>query len=63
MLCDSLKGWGGEGGRRKVQEEGDVCIPMADSCCYMAETNTVLQSNYPLIKNNFLKRKKIVEEK
>jgi len=31
--------WGGGG--REVQEGGDVRIPMADSHCCMAETNTV----------------------
>ena len=41
MLCDNLKGWDGVGGGREVQEGGDICIPMADSCCYMAETNIV----------------------
>ena len=25
-------GGGGEGGGREVQEEGDICIPMDDSC-------------------------------
>ena len=30
-------GWGG----RKAQEEGDICILMADSCYCMAETNTL----------------------
>ena len=25
-------GWGGEGDGREVQEGGDICIPMADSC-------------------------------
>ena len=30
-LCIDLEGWeGGDG--REVQEEGDICIPMADSC-------------------------------
>ena len=29
-----------------VQEGGDLCIPMADSCWYLAETNKTLQSNY-----------------
>ena len=41
MLCDNLEGWGGVGFRRKVQEGGDICIPVADSHC-MAETNTAL---------------------
>ena len=28
--------------RKEVQEGGDICIPMADSCGCMAETNTIL---------------------
>ena len=32
VLCDSLEGWGGEGGGRGVQAGGDTCMPMADSC-------------------------------
>ena len=31
----------GRGGR-EVLEGGDICIPMADSCWCMAETNTIL---------------------
>ena len=31
-LCINLEGWDGEGDRREVQKEGDICIPMADSC-------------------------------
>ena len=27
-----LEGWNREGDGREVQEEGDICIPMADSC-------------------------------
>ena len=52
LLCDlgssdrcSLTAWRGwdevEGGR-EVQEGGDVCMPIADSGCRVAETNTVL---------------------
>ena len=26
------RGWDGMGDRRKIQEGGDICIPMADSC-------------------------------
>ena len=34
----------------KSTEKGvDICIPMADSCWYMAETNTILWNNYPPI--------------
>ena len=40
MLCDDLEGWNGECGR-EVQEEGDICIPIADSFV-VAETNTTL---------------------
>ena len=35
-----------------VPKGADTCIPMADSCWYMAETITTLKSNYPPIKNN-----------
>ena len=31
-LCINLEGWGGEGDRREVQEGGDICILVADSC-------------------------------
>ena len=31
-LCDDLEGRGGEGGGRGVQEGGDLCMPVADSC-------------------------------
>ena len=41
-LCDSLEEWEGVGGGREVQEGGDMCIPVANSCCSMAETNTIL---------------------
>ena len=32
----------GEGGGKEIQEGGDICIPMADSCECMAETNTII---------------------
>ena len=31
-VCINLEGWDGEGDGREVQEGGDICIPMADSC-------------------------------
>ena len=37
----------------EVQEGGDICIPMADSCGCVAETNTILESSYTPIKNKF----------
>ena len=32
MFCDSIERWGRVGGGREVQEGGDTCILMADSC-------------------------------
>ena len=48
VLCDNLEGCGD---RSEVPEEGDIRIPMADSFWCVAETNTILGSNYPSIKN------------
>ena len=42
VLCNNLEGWDGVRGEREVQEEGDIGMPMADSCWYMAETTTIL---------------------
>ena len=42
VLCDNLEGWGGVGAGRGVQEGRDTSIPMADSCCYMTKTITIL---------------------
>ena len=55
-FSNNLEGWDCWGYGREVQKVGDICIPMADSCLYMAETNTILSSNQPPIKNNFLKK-------
>ena len=41
MLSDNLEGWDGIRDGREVQEGGDICIFMGDSCC-MAETNITL---------------------
>ena len=40
-LCNNLE-WDGEGDGRGVQEEGDIYIPMADSCWYMTENNKTM---------------------
>ena len=42
MLCDSLEGCNGVGGGIEVQEGGDICMPMTDSCLCMEETNIIL---------------------
>ena len=31
-LCINLEGWDGEGDGREIQEGGDICIHMVDSC-------------------------------
>ena len=41
-LRDNLEDCDGEEGGMEVQEGGDICIPMADSCWCLAETNTIL---------------------
>ena len=43
MLCDDLKGWDGEGGR-KAQEGGNICIHTADadSLCCAEESSATL---------------------
>ena len=28
----NLEGWDGEGSGKEIQEGGDICTPMADSC-------------------------------
>ena len=57
-LCDNLEGWAGEGGGKEVQDGGDICIPMADSCGCLTKTQyckaIILQ-----LKINKLKRKEL----
>ena len=36
---NNLEGWNGEEDRREVQEVGDMCIPMTDSCWCLTENN------------------------
>ena len=31
-LCVNLEGWDGEGDGSRIQEGGDICVPMANSC-------------------------------
>ena len=45
MVCDNLEGWDREGGREgdeRGKRYGNICICIADSLCYKAETNTPL---------------------
>ena len=43
MFCGDPSG-------KEIQKRGNVCTYIADSLCYIAETNTTLQSNYTPIK-------------
>ena len=38
----NLEGWDGAGDWRQVQNGGDVCIPIADSCWGLTENNKIL---------------------
>ena len=42
VLSDNLEGWGGEGDGMGVQEGGDTCMPMTNSCLCIAEAITIL---------------------
>ena len=42
MLCDDLEVCDGVGGGREAQEEGNICIHIADSWCCTEETNKTL---------------------
>ena len=50
-LCNNLEGWERVEDGRKVNKGGDRSIPTADWSWCMAEVNTIMQSNYPSIKN------------
>ena len=41
-LCINLEEWGGQGDGREVQNGGDICIPVADSCRGLSENNKIL---------------------
>ena len=60
MLRDDLEEWDEGAG----WEGGDICIHVADSLCYTAETNTTLLSSVPplfkkVIKCCYFKRKSL----
>ena len=42
IWCSSVEGRDEVGRGREVQEGEDKCMPMADSFCRMAESNTIL---------------------
>ena len=41
-LCNNLEEWDGAEDGREVQEGGDICVAVADSCWCLAETNKIL---------------------
>ena len=42
-IYDNLEGWDGVGDGREAQEGGDIAVPVANSCCCMAETKTIVK--------------------
>ena len=52
VLCDDPEGWdgSGRGAEEKLKREGIICIHIADSLCFIAETNITLSTNYTPIK-------------
>ena len=49
MLCDHLEGWNREEGWEgdaRGRRYGDICMCIADSLCYIAETNTIVKQLY-----------------
>ena len=47
--CDHPEGWDREGGKEgdaRGKRYGDICIYIADSLCYTAETNTIVKQLY-----------------
>ena len=55
-LCVNLKGWGGEGGEREIQEGGDICVPMADSCSCLTKQNSIKQLSFTKKYIHFFKK-------
>ena len=43
-LCNNLEEKDGEGDEREVQEGGDICIPMADSCDILQKTTKLCKA-------------------
>ena len=42
QCCDNLEARDGVGDREEVQEEENLYVLVSDSCCCMAEANTIL---------------------
>ena len=50
-FCLNLEGQDKEGDGREVQKGGDICIPMADSCCGLTENNKICKATHYSVKN------------
>ena len=59
LLCDSLEGWGVEGGERGAQQGGDTCI--VDSLCCTSGTNVTMCIDYTTIKKKERRMRKEME--
>ena len=51
MILEGDVGWMEMGSKARDIKIKNIVLHMADSCCYMVETNIILLSNYPPIKN------------
>lgn len=60
LLWSLEQGWDGVRVGREVQDGGDICILIMDSCLYMTEINTILYNNYPPIRNIFFKNNEVI---
>ena len=41
-LCVILEGWNSDGDGGWCSKGGDICVPIADSCCGLTENNKIL---------------------
>jgi len=60
-LCINLEAWDGEGDGTEVQKEGDICIPIADSCWGLTENSKIHKAIILQLKINKLKKKNWVQ--
>ena len=55
-LCNNLEGWDEEADGSEFQEGGNICIPMADSCQFLALTTKFCKAIILQLKNKYIKK-------
>ena len=55
-LCNNLEEWERAGGEREIQEGGDICVPMADSCSCLTKQNSIKQLSFTKKYIHFFKK-------